>query len=164
MTCFCPAENGCNDTIYTILLFLVLCLSFIILWLPLIKNILYLINLKYFHIYLLYLYRSKSIQSFFLSSASPQTALLLPFFSPPWRLMGAKDGGGLWEERLCGGHPWNLCIPPEKVGGVFTPPQPPTPISMPPSLHRKLCCSSWCWRGREWGVTPPSISLAIFLK
>lgn len=39
--------------------------------------------------------------------------------------MEAEAGGGLWKDRGSGGRLWNLCIPPEKVGGV--------PFLSPPS-------------------------------
>lgn len=44
-------------------------------------------------------------------------------FRGHWRLMEAEAGGGLWKDRGSGGRLWNLCIPPEKVGGIlFYPP------------------------------------------
>ena len=36
---------------------------------------------------------------------------------------GLCNGGRVVEGK--GGCPWNLCIPPEKVGGIFTPPHAP---------------------------------------
>lgn len=58
--------------------------------------------------------------------------------------MRTGTGGGLWKERGSGGRPWNLCIPPEKVGGIFTPPQAPdspSSQSLPASIINRAAAA-----------------------
>lgn len=80
-------------------------------------------------------------------------------FRGHWRLMEAEAGGGLWKDRGSGGRLWNLCIPPEKVGGILFYP-PPFPFS--PNQHHKVHSSSWCQRKTEREKRCTAISLTIF--
>lgn len=115
---------------------------------------------------------SKGVQMFF--NQPPSTLCpkpLLCYLHSPFRgccrLMGAEAWGRVVEGKREAARPWNLCIPPEKVGGIFTPPQAPDSPSFqcfPGSIINCAEAAGVREKERERGVMPCYLTYLSFLN